>query len=144
MMSDEPHPDGEFYRDRERGGIPEPLAAPPEPPPPSEIPSEARNLGMLCHLVSLASLTGIPGILCVLVVWLLKRDEHPFVDEQGKESLNFNITTLIASVACFLTVVGILLIIVIAVAYVVLSIVAGIKANEGISYRYPLTIRLVK
>ena len=151
----EPRQEGEFYSESESPPPREPAAAAPagpqEPPlhgdasaPREPIPSEARTLGMLCHLVALATLVGIPGILCVLVVWLVKRDDHPFVDAQGKEALNFNLTVIIAIAVCFITVVGIPLIFVILVVAIVLPIVAGLKANDGISYRYPLTIRFLK
>src|SRR3546814_4703298 len=55
--------------------------------------ADQRTWGMFCHLAALSVLfTGIGFVLGPLVVWLIKRDDMPFVDDQGKEALNFNIT----------------------------------------------------
>jgi uncharacterized Tic20 family protein len=50
--------------------------------------SEARTFGMLCHLSGL-----FLGFVGPLLFWLIKREQYPFVDDQGKEALNFHITT---------------------------------------------------
>ncbi len=110
---------------------------------------QARNWGMLCHLIALSALLGVPfgHILGPLVVWLIKRNDLPIVDEQGKESLNFQISfTIYALVSAILTffVIGIVLLIGLAIADLVLVIVASVKVSNGQSYRYPLTIRLIK
>src|SRR3546814_9837012 len=77
----------------------------------------------------------------------------PFVDDQGKEALNFNITVGIAFFVLFLLavltlgiglVIAIPLWIIIGIAWLVFTIIAAIKANEGVAYRYPFTLRLVK
>ena len=75
------------------------------------------------------------------------KKEDPFVDSQGKEAVNFQITVSIAGiVAAVLTVVliGLLLLPVIAIGSLVLVILAGIKANEGEDYQYPFALRLIK
>lgn len=110
---------------------------------------QARNWGMLCHLIALSALLGVPfgHILGPLVVWLIKRNDFPIVDEQGKESLNFQISfTIYALVSAILTffVIGIVLLIGLAIADMVLVIVASVKVSNGQPYRYPLTIRLIK
>ena len=120
-----------------------------ETPPLSRDEKESRLWGMLCHLASLLGWVGIPfgSILGPLVVWLVKRNDYPFVDEQGKESLNFQITVMIAGLISgilVLVVIGIFLLMGLVVYSAVLAIVAGIKANQGESFRYPLTIRLIK
>ncbi|RZA20616.1 MAG: DUF4870 domain-containing protein [Lysobacteraceae bacterium] len=88
-----------------------------------------------------------------LVIWLMKKDEMPFVADQAKEALNFNITVsaifLILLILTFVTLgLGALItlpvMLVVGIGALVLVIMAAIKANEGIAYRYPLTIRLVK
>lgn len=145
------------------------MSVPPEsnlpPPAPqgsssSALAPEERTWGMLAHLSSLLGglLTAVFGggwgcFIGPLVVWLAKKDSMPFVNDQGKEALNFNITVAIAclillilSVATF----GIGLIIaiplwtIIGIAWLVFTIVAAVKANEGVRYRYPLTLRLIK
>lgn len=132
----------------------EDVTAPP-PPPSGEPTAEEKTWGMLAHLAALSGLfTG--GVGCVigpLVVWLVKKDSMPFVDDQGKEALNFNITLFIAYVVLMamtflsffiLSPLTILLGIVVGIAWLVLTIIALVKANEGVAYRYPFTLRLVK
>ena len=104
---------------------------------------------MVCHLAGFAGLTGIPfgNILGPLVVWLIKKDQSWFVNEQGKEAMNFQISlTIYAIVAAILifVLIGIPLLVVVGIVWLVLMIMAAIKANEGVSYRYPLTLRFIK
>jgi len=143
------------------------MSVPPEsvvPPPPSEPvagapPAEERQWAMFAHLSALlgAILTGAFGgwgsFIGPLVIWLVKKDTMPFVNDQGKEALNFNITVAIAAVVLVLISVmtlGIGLIItiplwfIIGIGWLVFTIIAAIKANEGVSYRYPFTLRLIK
>jgi uncharacterized protein len=107
-----------------------------------------RTMGMLCHLLALAGLV-IPfgNVLGPLVIWLMKKDQSWFVDDQGKESLNFQISLtiymIIAGVLVFVLI-GILLLPLIGIAGLVLTVIAALKANEGVTYRYPATIRLIK
>ena len=125
----------------------------PEAPDPAdqETNKDARMWAMFCHLAGLAGMV-IPGIGCVigpLVLWLIKKDEFPFVNEQGKEALNFQITMLIygivAGLLCFACI-GFVLAPAVAIADLVLLIIAAIKANDGYHYRYPkyFIIRLIK
>jgi len=104
---------------------------------------DERLYGMLCHLTALAGLIlpGIGNILGPLIVWMLKKDEFPFVDDQGKESINFQL-----SITIYLLVTGILIVTVpvILVFWLVEVIIASVKANDGVAYRYPLTIRFIK
>jgi len=105
---------------------------------------------MFCHLSAFAGLIGIPfgNIIGPLVLWLIKRDEIPFVDQEGKESLNFQISmTIYALVAGVLTFVfvGFFLLLAIMIVNIVCVIKAAIKANTGEGYyTYPLTIRFIK
>ncbi|WOD42021.1 DUF4870 domain-containing protein [Nodosilinea sp. E11] len=103
---------------------------------------------MLAHLSALSGFV-IPfgNIVGPLIIWLVKRDEMSFVNDQAKEALNFNISMtiyMLVSLVLIFVVVGILLTIVVGLAWLVLVILAAVKANEGIAYRYPLTLRLVK
>ncbi|MBN8741526.1 MAG: DUF4870 domain-containing protein [Xanthomonadaceae bacterium] len=111
---------------------------------------------MFAHLSSLlgALLTGGVGVFIgPLVIWLIKKETMPFVDDQGKEALNFNITIAIVGVALIVLSVitfGIGLILAlpvglaVSVAWLVFTVIAAIKSSEGVSYRYPLTLRLIK
>lgn len=124
------------------------------------ISAEQRQWAMFAHLPALLGglvTTGwAASIGCVvgpLVIWLLKKETMPFVDDQAKEALNFNITIAIIMLALFvlgivtlgigfLLVVPIMLIV--GLGALVLIIIAAIKANDGVAYRYPFTLRLVK
>ena len=110
---------------------------------------DERMWGMICHLAALAGFVGIPlgNVLGRLIVWLIKREEFPLVADQGKESLNFQISMTIYGVICIplmFVVIGFLLGLALLIADVVFIIIAAMKANEGALYRYPLTIRLIK
>ena len=115
-----------------------------EPPP-----REARMWAMWCHLSALSGFViPIPfaHIVVPLIIWNLKKGDDPFIDEQGRESLNFQISLLIYGVICgilMLVAIGFLLIFVVVGWGIVNVIIASIKANDGVRYRYPLTIRLL-
>jgi uncharacterized protein len=110
---------------------------------------DERTWGMIAHLSAFAGLV-LPfagGVIGPLVVWLIKRDESEFVADQGKEALNFNISVLIASVICGILIfvaVGILLSAALFIYWICVTIIAGIKAGEGVRYRHRFTLRLVK
>ena len=111
--------------------------------------SEARTWAMLCHLSTFAKYLAIPfgNIIGPLILWLIKKDQHPFVNDQGKEAMNFQITItllyLVAGILAFLLI-GFLLLIPIAIFDLVFTVLAAVKANEGTAYRYPFTLRLIK
>ena len=108
---------------------------------------DERTMGMLCHLSAL-----VTGFIGPLIIWLIKKEESAFVDDQGKESLNFQITFAIAGVAIFITgfipvvnlVTGCVAFPIIMIAWLVLVIMATIEANKGVKYRYPVCLRLIK
>jgi uncharacterized Tic20 family protein len=132
---------------------------PPPPPPTSpmgtapvsyagEPSKDEKTMGMLCHLLAISGLV-IPfgTIIGPLVIWLIKKDTMPFVDDQGKESLNFQITCLIAFIVCFVlmfVLIGFILMPIVGLIDLIFVIIATIKANNGIAYRYPFAIRLIK
>ena len=131
-------------------------AAPQPQPPPAATPSETdeRTWALLGHLSAFSAfITGLGCVIGPLIVWLVKRDTMPFAGEQAKEALNFNIT--VAIVYCVLGLfslltfgLGLLLAwpvgVIVFIAWVVLTIIAAIKANEGVAYRYPFALRLIK
>ena len=123
----------------------DPTAGVPELPP---LTNEVKNWGMLCHLSALLGF--VPPFLGVilgpLVIWLIKGKEHPFIDANGRESLNFQISMLIYSAITSVTIcigIGLFLLPVLWAVDVILVVVAGVKASSGVVYRYPLTIRLI-
>ncbi len=109
----------------------------------------SKTWGMLCHLSSLCIFLGVPfgNVAGPLLVWLLKRDEFPYVDEQGKESLNFQICLsiyyIVAAMLIFVFV-GFLLLPLLGLFQIIAVIVASVRANDGRPIRYPLTIRFLK
>ncbi|PAU61374.1 orotate phosphoribosyltransferase [Pseudomonas sp. PIC25] len=116
---------------------------------PAPMPSQqARQWAMFCHFAAFLGLVFPFGnLLGPLIVWQIKKDFDPFVDAQGKEALNFQITVAIAVVACFLlmlVVIGFPLLALVSIGALVLTIIGGIKVNEGQAYRYPFCLRLVK
>jgi uncharacterized Tic20 family protein len=125
----------------------------------SGISAEERQWAMFAHLSALVGglLTSAIGgwgfFIGPLVIWRMKKETMPFVADQAKEALNFNITVsaifLILLILSFLTLgIGFLItapvMFIIGIAALVFIIIAAIKANDGIRYRYPLTVRLVK
>lgn len=103
---------------------------------------DERMWAMFCHLSTL-----LLGIFGPLIVWLIKKDEYPFVDDQGKEALNFQISILIyifVSAALSIVLIGIPLLFAVAIFNLVVTIIAAIKSNSGERYRYPLCIRFIK
>ncbi len=139
---------------------------------PTQHGDQSRMYAMLAHLTALSGYIGIPfgNILGPLIVWLIKKDEYPLVDDQGKESLNFQITILVidalallaAGLVVLLTAVGsrtpirhvpiAVIAIVAALAVVglmklldiILVIVAAVKASDGVAFRYPIRIRFIR
>ena len=158
--SPDPTPSPDPTRSPDPTPSPDPLSYNDPPRPLQSVPSkEERQWAMFAHLSALAgglvsSWAGGVGIFIgPLVIWLLKREEMPFVNDQGKEALNFNIT--FAAIALGLVLLGFLtlgigfiltlpLLAVAGIAWLVLTIVAGIRANEGKAYRYPFAIRIIK
>jgi len=109
---------------------------------------EERTWGMFCHLIVFTGfIIPFASIIGPLVIWMIKRDEMPFVDDQGKESLNFQITIMLAMIASgilMFVLIGFVLIFVVVIFQFIMIIIASIKANEGVYYRYPMCIRLIK
>ena len=110
---------------------------------------EVRNLAMFCHLAGFAQLLAPlgGGILATFAFWLWKRDVHELVDDQGRESLNFQISWtlyMLVTFAIWFTKVGWILLTIIGIAQLVLLCIGASKAKDGIAFRYPLTIRMIK
>ncbi|MBE9203830.1 DUF4870 domain-containing protein [Synechocystis sp. PCC 7339] len=115
---------------------------------PNQVDPESRNWAMIAHLSTFAGyLVPFGNIIAPLVVWLMKKDELEFVNDQAKEALNFQISILIyviVSGVLILLLIGIPLLIAVLVFDLVVTIMAAVKANEGIRYRYPLKITFIK
>lgn len=113
----------------------------------NQVDKESRTWGMLAHLSTFAGYV-IPfgNIVGPLAIWIAKRDQMEFVDDQAKEALNFQISMtiyiIISIILCFVLI-GIPLLIGLGLFNAIITIVAGIRANEGVRYRYPLRISFI-
>jgi uncharacterized protein len=108
----------------------------------------ARNSAVAAHLLTFAGLV-VPfgSVIGPLAVWLTRRDRDPFIDQAGREALNFGISIALYGAGLLvaaLMLVGIPLLIIGVAAWVVLASLAAVKASQGQAYRYPLTLRLVR
>jgi uncharacterized Tic20 family protein len=114
--------------------------------------ADSRSLGAIAHLSSFVAFAGVPSFIGPLVVWLLQKDRDPFVADEAREALNFNLSLLlyvaIAIVAMILTLgLGLIIIIPVALvaapAWLVVTALAAVRAADGKSFRYPATIRMI-
>ena len=108
-----------------------------------------RIWGMLCHATALIGIIGIPlgNIAGPLIIWLLKKNTNTFIDQQGKESLNFQLSMTIYALfgaLLFLMKMGMFLLLLIAGINFILVVIASINALNGGSYIYPYKIQFIK
>ena len=101
--------------------------------------SDEKTLAILSHILTL-----VAPILAPLIIYFIKKDESKYVAYHAKESLNFQITVMIAVFVLLITIIGILLLWIVGIAALVLVVIATIKASENKLYRYPFSIRLIK
>jgi hypothetical protein len=131
---------------------------------------DVRTWSMLCHLAALAGfLFSLGSVIGPLIVWQIKKNELPEIEPHGKEAVNFQLTILIVNIIAWIIIAAVLgigfgfgsfwrnpfyvfgggfglgtILVIINLLSWVLAIVAGIKANNGESYRYPVSIRFIK
>jgi len=114
---------------------------------PNQVDPESRTWGMIAHLSTFSGyIVPFGNVVGPLVVWLMKKDEMEFVDDQAKEALNFQISILIyivVSLVLFLVIIGIFLLAAVLIFDLIVTIMAAVKANEGVRYRYPLKITFI-
>lgn len=122
--------------------------------------AEDRQWALFAHiggLIGAALGVGAAGFLVPLVIWLIKKDQSRFVEDQAKEALNFHITLFLAAatlaiggfIFSVLTLgLGFLVVFPIGVLLwlygIAMPIIAAMKSNAGELYRYPFTMRLVQ
>jgi len=109
---------------------------------PVSMPSgEEKTMAILSHILCLVF---VVGLIAPLIIYIIKKDESAFVAAHARESLNFQITILIAAIILFITVIGILFLWLLGIISTILVIIATIKTSENKLYRYPFSIRLIK
>lgn len=113
-----------------------------------EADSSDRTYTTFVHLAGLLSLvdlgvTGAAGLVATLVMWLIKKDESPFIDDHGRDAMNFQISCLIYAVAGIVLTLGIATLLVIGLRLWG-NIRGALAANRGEYYRYPMTIRFLR
>ncbi len=103
---------------------------------------------MFCHLSTLLGFVFPFGnIIAPMVLWQMKKDEYPLVDDQGKEALNFQISMTIyvlISVILIFVAIGIVFLIALGLFDLIVTVIASLNAANGQKYRYPFSIRFVK
>lgn len=100
-----------------------------------------KNIAVLTHIGGIFF-----GFIPSLIVWLLKKEDSPFLGEQAREALNFQITVLIGYMAAWVltfVLIGLLVFPAIWIANLVLSIMAAVAVSKGEDYRYPFALRLI-
>jgi hypothetical protein len=115
----------------------------PEPTNPKDVASDSRGWAVAAHLLPLVSLY----IFGALIIWLIKRDEDEFVEAHAREALNFQLSVLIyglVSLVLIIVLIGFFMLLALGIFSLVMSIIAAVKAANGETYRYPLTMRMVK
>ena len=117
------------------------------PAPEVVVNKEERTWAMFAHLSAFVGhFIPFGHILAPLIIWMIKKPEMPFVADQAKEALNFQITMTICFIVAFilcLVFIGVILLPAVWLFDIVFTIVAAVKANDGVTYRYPVTLRLV-
>nr|WP_159016196.1 DUF4870 domain-containing protein [Lysobacter profundi] len=116
----------------------------PPPAPAGTASQEDKTLALLTHLSGIVLSFIVP-----LIVWLIHKDkpDKSFLNDQAKEALNFQITVAIGYAICTVLTaiaIGVLLMPILWVVNLIFCILAGVKANEGVAYRYPFALRLIK
>lgn len=107
-----------------------------------------RNWAMLCHLSAFAGFFfPFGGIIGPLICWLTRKDESAWIDINGKNSLNFELSILLYIVLCIpliFIVVGIPIIFMLVTVKVICIIIGSVKASKGELFKYPLAIPFIQ
>ncbi len=109
--------------------------------------NEEKNWAIFCHVSAFAGyLIPFGNVIGPLVLWLMKKDEFPLVDREGKKSLNFQISMTIyaiVSLVLSLVLIGFFLLLAVAIVQLVFVIMAAVKVSQGEEFSYPLTIKFI-
>ncbi len=114
------------------------------PPQVPELTNEQKVLSLCSYLVPVVTSS---GFLAPLIIWLLKKGEDAYTEQHAKESLNLQITYMIALFVSWLSaflLIGFILFPAVVITYIVFSIIACVKAYKGEDYTPPVCIRFIK
>ncbi len=103
-----------------------------------------RHFGIAIHLTPLVAFVFGPALLAPLVLWLIRKDESPFVDDHGREMLNALLSFVVYHIVAVITIIGIIALPVLYIVGVVNLVRGAIAAGRGELFRYPMTIRFLK
>jgi uncharacterized protein len=109
----------------------------------TEVQAWERTYATFTHLSALAFFA---PVVVALVLWLIKKEESPFVNDHGKEAVNFQISLVIywaVAVVLAYICVGLPLMVATVVLGLVGCIMGAVAAKNGRYYRYPMCLRLV-
>lgn len=102
-------------------------------------PQTEKILAVAAHLLAIPFEFFAP-----VIGYFVFKDKGPFISHHVRESLNFSITMLLLIVVLAISIIGWVLLWVPPLIWIVLRIIAAIKASQGDFFRYPLTLRLIK
>lgn len=109
---------------------------------------QPRQWAMFLHLSLLAGfIIPVAGLAVPIIIWQMKKGDIPEIDAHGKIVVNWMISSLIYWAIGFIltfVLIGIPILMVLVVLAVVFPIIAGIKANNGEVWKYPLSITFLK
>ena len=110
---------------------------------------DEKTFGMLAHITAFALfiLPTIGHIIGPLIIWLMKKDQSAWVDRQGKNALNFQISITIyffVSLLLIPVIIGIILVVAVAIFWLVSVIMASVRVNDGEDYQYMFSINFIK
>jgi len=109
---------------------------------------QEKQWALICHLSGLSGyLIPFGNVIIPIIIWSMKKEEMPMVDEHGKEVINFQLSITIwimLSALLIILLIGIAMLVALALLQVVLVIIGALKADNGQLYKYPLTIRFIK
>ncbi len=115
---------------------------------PATVDRQSRTWAMMLHLSMLAGIFAVPvaGLVVPILIWQLKKDEMPWLDPHGKNAVNWILSALLYAVICIplvFVLIGIPLLMILGLLGVIFPVIAGIKANNGEVWKYPLSIRFI-
>lgn len=103
---------------------------------------DETNMAMLMFILGLFT-----GFIGPLILWLLKKEQSSFINDQGKEILNWMITVIliiIISIPLMFIIIGFITYFGAIICHLIFTIMGAIKSSKGIAYRYPFALRLLK